>query len=93
MARNMHPEDIKAAVRKTGITLAELARRNGLSTSTTRKALRHPQPAGARVIAAYLGLSVHAIWPEWFAPNGTRIYRNEATANHLPQYPSRHWTA
>ena len=41
---NTHPEDVKAAVRKTGITLAELARRNGLSDSTTRKALYRPQP-------------------------------------------------
>ena len=36
---NKNPEDIKAAVRKTGISLAELARQNGLNESTTCAAL------------------------------------------------------
>lgn len=76
---NQHPEDVKAAVRKTGISLAELARQNGLDVSTTRAALRRPQPSGNRVIAKRLGKKLHQIWPEWFDEAGNRITRRQPT--------------
>jgi Ner family transcriptional regulator len=72
-AKNMHPEDIKAAVRKTGVTLTELALLHGLSESLTRAALRRPQPSGNQVIAAYLGRPLSELWPEWFDADGNRI--------------------
>ena len=77
---NKNPEDIKAAVRKTGISLAELARQNGLDESTTRAALRRPQPSGNAAIAERLGKSLHEIWPEWFDETGNRISSREDTA-------------
>lgn len=70
---NMHAEDVKAAVRKKGISLARLARDNGLSDSAVRKALYGPIPRGNQVIAKHLGKAVHQIWPEWFGKDGTRI--------------------
>lgn len=70
---NEHPEDIKAAVRKTGISLAELARQHGLDDSTTRAALRRPQPSGNQAIADHLKKPLHEIWPEWFDEQGNRI--------------------
>lgn len=73
MARNTHPEDVKAMVRKTGVTLAELARRNGLSTSAVRKSIHRATPSGNRVIAAYLGRKLNELWPEWFDGNGDRL--------------------
>lgn len=72
-AKNMHPEDIKAAVRKTGVTLTELALLNGLSESLARAALRRPQPSGNRVIAEYLGRPLSDLWPEWFDADGNRL--------------------
>ena len=75
MARkNMHPEDIKAAVRKTGVTLSSLGSRSDVSSSGIRAAVWRPVPSANRVIAAYLGKSLNDIWPEWFAPDGTRLY-------------------
>jgi len=75
MARkNMHPEDIKCAIRKTDITLSSLGPLNNLAAASIRQALIHPVPAANRVIADYLGKSLHEIWPEWFAPDGTRLY-------------------
>lgn len=71
--RNMHPEDIKAAVRKTGISLAELGRKHGISDSSARKACYLPRPAGNRVIAKHLGKTLNEIWPEWFDAQGNRI--------------------
>lgn len=70
---NQHPENIKAEVRKTGISLAELARRHGLNESTTRAALRRPQPSGNRAIARHLKKPLHKLWPEWFDAHGNRI--------------------
>ncbi|WP_081598895.1 helix-turn-helix domain-containing protein [Tistrella mobilis] len=70
-----HPEQIKAAVRMQGMTLAELARLNGLPEYACRHALRHPDLDGELVIAEYLGLSPRQIWPERFRADGSR--RNE----------------
>lgn len=72
MPQNTHPEDVKAAVRKTGISLAELARRNGLAAVSGRRCLYFPVPSANRAIAARLGRSVHELWPEWFDADGSR---------------------
>lgn len=72
MPRNLHPEDIKAMVRKTGVSIAELARRHRLSSSAGRKCLYRPIPAGNRMIADYLGQPLHKLWPEWFDAYGNR---------------------
>lgn len=71
--RNEHPEDVKAAVRKKGVTLAELARRNKMSDSTTRAALYRPQPSGNAAVAKFLGKTLNELWPEWFDVQGNRI--------------------
>ena len=72
MLRNQHPEDVKASVRKTGITLSGLARRHGISTSAVRKSLYLPVPSGNRAIAEHLKKSLHVLWPEWYDANGNR---------------------
>ncbi|MBN2751435.1 MAG: helix-turn-helix domain-containing protein [Rhodospirillaceae bacterium] len=76
MARKptVHPEDIKAAVRKTGITLTALSLSAGLSNSTCRASLRRPIPAGNRVIADHLGKRVSDLWPQWYDAQGVRIH-------------------
>ena len=72
--RGMHPEDIKAAIRKTGITLRGLALRNGLSESAVRQAIIvNSCPAGDRVVIEYLGLHPHAIWPDRYDRDGNRV--------------------
>lgn len=68
-----HKEDIKAAVRKQGKTLTRLALDAGLAESTCRNALYRPTPSGNRAIAAFLGLSVHDLWPQWYAADGSRL--------------------
>ncbi|WP_316978007.1 helix-turn-helix domain-containing protein [Shumkonia mesophila] len=82
--QNTHAEDVKAMVRKTGVTLAELARRHDLSDSTTRAALYRPQPSGNRVIANYLGKSLNELWPLWFDERGDRIPSKTGTKNIRP---------
>ena len=65
-ARNADPNDLMAEIRKRIGSMSELARRHGVSTSTIRCATRRPQPTGNRIIAEFLGTSVHELWPEWF---------------------------
>lgn|SRR5690606_35629569 len=69
---NQHPEDVKARVRKKGITLTALGELYGLSGATTRMAVHRPQPSGNIAIAHFLGQHVNDIWPEWFNRDGTR---------------------
>ncbi|MEQ8739534.1 MAG: helix-turn-helix domain-containing protein [Hoeflea sp.] len=71
-ARNADPNDLMAEIRKRIGSMSELARRHGVSTSTIRCATRRPQPTGNRIIAEFLGRSVHELWPEWFDADGNR---------------------
>jgi len=70
--RGWHAEDIKAAVRKKGPSLKELALRSGLSESACRASLVRPVPAADRVISDFLGVPLHQLWPARYTPKGER---------------------
>lgn len=72
--KNKHPEDVKAAVRKTGITLEALSLKNGLSKSTCRSALLKPIPTANNAIAEHLGVRLFDLWPVWWTKTGKRKY-------------------
>jgi Ner family transcriptional regulator len=67
-----HPELIKAAVRMKGVTLTELATRNGLCASACREALLYSRPTAERVISDFLGVPLPLLWPERYDAKGTR---------------------
>ncbi len=70
----MHAEQIKAAIRMTGITLSELSLRAGHGESTVRQALFFQHcPAGEQAIIDHLGLHPHKIWPNRYDKDGNRI--------------------
>lgn len=63
----LHPEDVKAAIRKRGSSLAEVARELNLSQQMISNALRYRSHRSARVeaaIAKAAGVSAEAIWPD-----------------------------
>ena len=60
----LHPEDIKAAIRKRGQTLAGLAAKHGYSDSYLRRTIKQAMPEGERIIADFLGLHPKVIWPD-----------------------------
>lgn len=69
----MHPEDIKAAIRKAGSTLTALADANGVRKQTLSLALQARVSSRAeRVIADFLGMHPMNIWPSRYDRNGTR---------------------
>ena len=66
-----HREDIKAAIRKRGISLERLSEANGLNRRDCSFALRRPHFMAERVIAEFLGFSPRQIWPQRYDTDGT----------------------
>ncbi|MCL2726303.1 MAG: helix-turn-helix domain-containing protein [Polyangiaceae bacterium] len=64
----MAPEEIKAAIRMRGTTLAEISRREGLTEDACRQALRRPWPRAEAAIAYCLGLAPSVLWPDRYQP-------------------------
>lgn len=67
-----HPEDIKAEVRKRGITLADVARGAGLKAASLRLALTLPRAEAESAIAAALDVHPMTIWPSRYRADGER---------------------
>lgn len=61
--RDWDRHEVVAAVRRRGLTIAHLARENGLSSGAFSQALVKPYPRAERIIADALGLRVEDIWP------------------------------
>lgn len=64
---------IKAEIRRRGQTLEGLAREAGVSGSFMRRAFRIPSTRTNRVIAMFLEIPVHVLWPDWFDDDGDLI--------------------
>jgi Ner family transcriptional regulator len=61
--QDWHPEDVKAAIRKRGVTMTELSLRHGLAENAVRMTLRRRWPRVEAIIAAHLGVRPEQIWP------------------------------
>ena len=80
--QDMHPEDIKAAVRKTGLSLASLARANGMKKQTLSLALQaRVSERAERVIADCIRIAPAKIWPSRYGRNGRRINFRQSSAD------------
>jgi Ner family transcriptional regulator len=79
MAKGWHKEDIKAAIRKKGVTLLDLDALNGFPPSTCANALLRPSFSAELAIAEFLGVSPRQIWPARYTDEGTYKHpRSEA---------------
>jgi Ner family transcriptional regulator len=87
---DQHPEDIKAAIRKGGVTLTELARRNGYSHAAIHKALHAPWPNVERVIADFLGVPPRALWPSRYRDDGMHRSVAQPRGDHRERRRRRH---
>lgn len=58
-----HREDIKAALRKRGTSLAAIARKHGVSRQAVTLVLHRPSAKWEAVIAKSLGVTAREIWP------------------------------
>lgn len=66
-----HHEDIKAAVRKRGVTLKQLSLDAGLCESAVRVAFKKPVYRAEQAVAAFLDVPVQELWPDRYEPDGT----------------------
>lgn len=69
----MHPADIKAALEKKGLSLAEVSRQAGYHPTAAGRCLRTSWPEMERIIAGHLGLSPNEIWPDRYDSNGVSL--------------------
>lgn len=71
--QDWHPADIKAALHKKGITLMQLAKAYGMTSSSTMSAaLVRSYPANEKRIADAIGVHPKEIWPSRYFEDGTR---------------------
>lgn len=79
-----HPADITAAIRKRGKTLTALALENGLSESACRKALILKYAKAELVIARFINIPVHELWPDRWDGDGKRIRAPRTSHEDIP---------
>lgn len=75
----MTPAEIRAAIEAKGSDLVDLSvahglRKNALTTSLTAK---RRLPGYQKIIARFLGLSLHQLWPDHYPPEGHRDGRKD----------------
>ncbi|BBB13439.1 helix-turn-helix domain-containing protein [Sphingopyxis sp. FD7] len=76
--QDWHPQDVRAEIRKRGGTLSSLAKQAGVSKQALGAAIDHraSEPI-EHVIADFLDLKPHQIWPSRYNAKGRRIrYRS-----------------
>lgn len=66
--QDWHPEDIKSAVRKTGISIRQLSIQSGFAPGSLRTVLLNPWPQAQAIIAARIGVPPQSIWPSRYDP-------------------------
>lgn len=71
-SRDWHREDVKAAVRKRGTTIAALAGLHGLKPQALLRTLVVPREAGERIISEFIGVPPQRIWPSRYHKDGRR---------------------
>lgn len=71
--RVWHVEQIKAAVRMRDTTLKNLSRANNLPDAACSFALTNPHRKAEIVIAEFLGVPLHELWPDRWTADGRRI--------------------
>lgn len=77
--KNKHPEDLKAAIRKSGTTLIGLSVELGYSAPAVGMALSRRWHNVRVGIAKRLGVSLYSLWPEdYFADDTPRAHRPHA---------------
>ena len=80
MPKGWHKEDIKAAIRKQGVTLLDVDRANGLPDGTCYNALNRPNFGAELAMAEFLGRSPRELWPSRYELDGT--YRHPKSQAH-----------
>ncbi|EAX8226175.1 transcriptional regulator [Salmonella enterica] len=74
--QDWHRADIVAALRKRGISLAQLSRDQGLASRTLNNAFERHYPKAESIIAQALGMVPEELWPSRYtdkSPEGLSL--------------------
>lgn len=69
MSEGWSHQKILFAIRERGSTIAALSRDVGYGQRTLHAALYKRHPRAHAVIARFLDVSRHDLWPDWYGPN------------------------
>lgn len=87
--KGWHRADIVAAIHKRGTSLAGLARDHRLGDSTLRSALSYPRTPSNTIIADFLDVPLHELWPAWFDRRGQLVIRKRSDLARRPSSQKR----
>lgn len=73
MSTGMHPEDIKAEIRKRGTNMAKLSKQWGFCDAAVSKALTSHMPSVEPLISRFIGIPLWEIWPDRYDRENIRI--------------------
>lgn len=69
MPKPWHRQDVVAAVKKRGSNMAALAVAHGYHRGTLLRSTYRRYPRAHALIAEFLGVSRHTIWPQFYGPD------------------------
>lgn len=69
MAKGWSHQEILFTVRERGSTLMQLSREAGYGRRTLHNSLYKRHPRAHAIIAGFLGVSRHELWPDWYGPD------------------------
>ena len=84
-AAGWHRADIIAALHKRGMSLTRLGAKHKLANSTLRTALQKPRTPSNRIIADFLDIPMHQLWPAWFDSEGRLIAASDPAKGRSPR--------
>lgn len=64
---------IRFLVAEKGSSLRQISIQAGLNGDAGSHSLTRAKPAANKAIADFLGISMHELWPDWYAQDGNRI--------------------
>lgn len=89
-AKNTHPEDLKAAIRKTGTTMEGLSVDLGYHPAAVGIAIRRRWHEVRVGISELLGRPLQQLWPEDYFPDGTpRLHRPRSESSRAARLSRR----
>ena len=80
---DLHPEDLKARLRKRFGSLRAFERQYGLPALCVQAAIRRPHRQAEAVIAAALDMPAARIWPSRYDARGNRL-TPQPSSNYAP---------
>ena len=70
-----HPEEIKARIRMTGVSVEQLSLAHGYSAGFLRAAFHRRLFEAEQIIAKHISIKPHVLWPDRYDASGKPLHR------------------